>query len=208
MKKTVFILIVTFVLVLGLESCMSEGQKAAKPVIYFYPEVETEVMAELDYNGELTCTYPEYKDGWKVTAYPDGTLINHADGKEYTTLFWEGTDKIRYDMSKGFVVKGEDTAAFLEEKLAYLGLNTKERNEFIMCWLPKMQDSPYNLITFQDEVYEENAKLIVTPEPDSMIRVFMVYQTLNQPVETEEQELTKGVREGFTVVEWGGCELR
>ena len=53
---------------------LEEG-KAYKPVIYLYPEQETEVSVELDLNGKLTCTYPEYKDGWKVTAAPDGMLM-------------------------------------------------------------------------------------------------------------------------------------
>ena len=29
-----------------------------------------EVLAQLDYNGELTVTYPAYGDGWAVTAHP------------------------------------------------------------------------------------------------------------------------------------------
>ena len=35
-----------------------------KPVIYLYPEEVTEVAVELRLNGELTCTYPAYRDGW------------------------------------------------------------------------------------------------------------------------------------------------
>lgn len=38
---------------------------AYKPVIYLYPEKETEVEVELIYNGRLTVTYPVYKNGWK-----------------------------------------------------------------------------------------------------------------------------------------------
>ena len=56
-------------------------QYDAKPVIYLYPEKETEVTVKLNYAGELTCTYPAYNDGWKVSASPDGTLTD-ADRSE------------------------------------------------------------------------------------------------------------------------------
>ena len=179
----------------------------AKPVIYLYPEQEIEVSVQLDYDGELTCTYPAYEDGWSVTAQPDGTLTDEA-GKQYSYLFWEGETDVEYDMSRGFVVKGSDTAEFLQEKLSYLGLTPREYNEFIVYWLPKMQDHPYNLIAFQQEAYTDSAALTITPQPDSILRVFMAYQPLEQPVEIEEQVLAPFAREGFAVVEWGGTEIR
>ena len=111
-------------------------------------------------------------------------------------------------MSRGFVVKGSDTAEFLQEKLSYLGLTPREYNEFIVYWLPKMQDHPYNLIAFQQEAYTDSAALTISPQPDSILRVFMAYQPLEQPVEIEEQALAPFAREGFAVVEWGGTEIR
>ena len=176
----------------------------AKPVIYLYPTEVTNISVKLDYSGNLTCTYPTYHELWQVTAYPDGTLINQEDGKEYSYLYWEGVDDISYDFTKGFVVKGGDTSAFLQEKLAYLGLTPREYNEFIVYWLPKMQTNPYNFITFQGSAYKENAVLTISPEPDSMLRVFMVYKSLQQSIKIEEQILTPYEREGFAVIEWGG----
>lgn len=187
----------------------SRGPLCAKPVIYLYPEESTEVNVKLDFNGELGCTYPEYSEnGWTVTANPDGTLINSADGREYSYLFWDGISNVDYDISKGFVVKGEDTEKFLQEKLAYMGLTPREYNEFIVYWLPLMQDNEYNLIAFQGETYTDNAKLEITPSPDSILRVFMTFKPLDKPIEIEEQQLTAFERQGFTVVEWGGAELR
>ena len=72
---------------------------AEKPVIYLYPEQAQEVSVRLDYDGRLTDTIPAYGDGWKVTAWPDGRLVNHSDGKEYPYLFWEGEDRTAYDMT-------------------------------------------------------------------------------------------------------------
>lgn len=181
---------------------------SAKPVIYLYPEKEMQVSVKLKYNGKLLYTYPSYDSGWNVTAKPDGTLINSKDKREYSYLFWEGKTDTKYDMSRGFVVKGKDTAAFLQDKLSEMGLTPKEYNEFIVYWLPKMQDNPYNLITFQGKSYTDSAKLKVEPKPDSVLRVFMAYKKLNKPVEVEEPDIKRYYRRGFTVVEWGGTEVK
>ncbi len=175
-----------------------------KPVIYLYPQEVMDVWVKLDYSGELLCSYPVYDYGWQVTAHPGGKLINKADAEEYSYLFWEGRSEIGYDMSRGFVVKGEDTADFLREKLSFLGLEPREYNEFIVYWLPRMQESPYNLIAFQGENYTQKAKLEISPRPDSLLRVFMAYRPLKEPISIEQQELEAFERWGFSVIEWGG----
>ena len=206
MKKVIFTLlcIVLIFLIVLIMTGREDEPAAEKPVIYLYPEETMEVTVKLDYNGEITCTYPTYNEGWTVTAHSDGTLINQKDGKEYSYLFWEGNSNIKYDMSKGFIVKGEDTADFLRDKLEYIGMTPKEYNEFIVYWLPKMQNNPYNLITFQNKVYTDNAELEIIPEPDSILRVFMAYRPLDEAISIEEQNLEPFKRQGFTVVEWGG----
>ena len=204
MKKIFLLLCSLFVMV--LTGCQEEYY-AEKPVIYLYPEQETEVQVKLDYDGTLICTYPEYNNGWKVITQPDGTLCDES-GRTYSYLFWEGNTDATYDFSKGFVVKGSETAEFLEEKLEELGLNAKEANEFIVYWLPRMQENKYNLITFQTEAYTDVAKLHITPEPDSILRVFMAYKELEKPIEIEEPAIAPFERKGFTVVEWGGAEVK
>lgn len=106
------------------------------------------------------------------------------------------------------MVKGEDTVKFLQEKLEYLGLTARELNEFIVYWLPLMKDNRYNLITFQTAIYENNAKLHITPEPDSILRVFMAYKALDKYVGIPEQQLNTFNRSGFSVIEWGGTEIK
>lgn len=179
----------------------------AKPVAYLYPQTETEITVRLDYDGELTCTYPAYTDGWTVSARPDGTLTDE-DGQTYRYLYWEGVTNQVYDFSSGFCVAGSDTAAFLEDALEQLGLSRAEANEFIIYWLPRMQENAYNLIAFQDEAYTESARLTITPEPDTLIRVFMAYRPLEKAVEIAPQTLTAPERTGFTAVEWGGAECK
>lgn len=178
-----------------------------KPVIYLYPEEATDVSVKLDLNGGFTCTYPAYNNGWNVRACPDGTLVDE-NGKEYNYLYWEGETYTEYDFSKGFCVKGEDTAEFLEMSLEKLGLNRRETNEFIVYWLPLMQENEYNIISFQTDAYTESAKLDIKPEPDSLIRVFMAYKASDEYVEIKEQELVCPERNGFVAVEWGGTEIK
>ena len=182
---------------------------AEKPILYFYPEVSTVCSAKVTLNGELTCTYPAHgADGWKdFVAHPDGTLV-FPDGKRYYALYWEGLQKAEWDFSRGFCVRGEDTAAFLEWALAEQGLNEREANEFIIYWLPQMQDAPYNVISFQTEAYTEGAALEITPAPDSLLRVFMTYYPTDAEVEIAPQIFEGFTRQGFTVVEWGGSPVR
>ena len=187
------------------DGCLA--QTSAKPVIYLYPREETNVDVTLDYDGRLTCTYPKYTGGWSVTARPDGTLTDGA-GQSYNYLYWEGEDRNEYDFSRGFCVAGADSAAFLEDALARLGLTRREANEFIVYWLPLMQENAYNLIAFQHEAYTESARLTITPEPDTLIRVFMAFKPLSAPVEIAPQTLTAPARAGFTAVEWGGAACR
>ena len=208
--KNYFVPLLVLTIACGLLSgCRQEQdeQLDAKPVIYLYPEEEMEVSVKLDFDGDLTCTYPAYGDGWTVTAQPDGTLTDEC-GQTYNYLYWESVSDTEYDFSRGFCVPGAGTAAFLEDALAHLGLNRREANEFIIYWLPRMEQNPYNLISFQTDTYTDHARLTVTPEPDSLLRVFMAWKSLESPVEIPAQNLSAFSRSGFTVVEWGGSEVQ
>lgn len=178
-----------------------------KPVIYLYPEKETEVSVNLNFDGKLTYTYPALGSGWNVIAKPDGTLTNLADGSTHYYLFWEGTARPKWTYEKGFVVKGSETENFLRENLAKMGLTPREYNDFITYWVPKMQGNKYNLISFSGAEYSEIAKLTVNPKPDSVIRIHMMWKALDEPIEIEPQVLPTYERKGFTLVEWGGTEL-
>ena len=152
MKKIVYAalaaigIFVVLIFIVQLSGEMESSMSDEKPVIYLYPEQEEEVSVRLDYDGKLTCTYPEYDDGWNVTAAPDGRITDE-NGQEYNYLYWEGETEQEYDFSEGFCVVGEDTAEFLEDALEKLGLTRREANEFIVYWLPRMEQNeafPYS----------------------------------------------------------------
>ena len=199
-----FKIVLLFLLIMNLSACTKEEEEPVdmKPVLYLYPEEETEVTVKLDYDGEITVSYPVYEDGWKVTASPDGTLS--MNNQTYNYLYWEGTSDTEYDFSEGFCVKKEDTIPFLEESLSQLGLNRREADEFIVFWLPILMQNEYNLICFQSDAYTSHSHLTIDPKPDTLIRVFMACRPLNRPIEIEPQVLSSPPRNGFTAVEWGG----
>ena len=189
-------------------------QEAAKPIIYIYPdEEEIALTVSLGYPEKVTCIYPEQNGDnmWNIIAKKDGTIVDESTGKEYYSLYWEGLNTKTYgdNLEEGFVIENKDIANFLEEKLEILGLNYKEREEFIIYWLPQLQENKYVYIRFQsmDEI-EENMPLYISEKPDTLIRVMMEWKGLEKYKEVKEQKLEKVQREGFTVVEWGGTEIK
>ena len=179
-----------------------------KPVIYLYPEKDMNVNVKLSNPKSLSVTYPKYNNGWDVYAKTNGDLID-KNGKKYYALYWES---LSYDVDNnikdGFVIKGEDTIKFLEEKLKVLGLNDYESNEFIMYWLPQLEHNKYNYIRFATmEEINNIMELNITPKADSIIRVLMLFKPLDSEINVNEQILDTPIRKGFTVVEWGGVKL-
>ncbi len=180
-----------------------------KPIIYLYPEKEIELSIKLGKPENITCSYPEYQKGWNVIANPDGTLIDMNTGRKLYSLYWEGIQTEPINYQEGFVVKGSETIEFLEEKLDILGLNEIEAEEFIIYWLPKLQNNEYNYIRFATiEEINKNMPLSFSVEPDTVIRVLMQYKALDSYKEVKEQKLNTPDRYGFVAVEWGGTEIK
>lgn len=180
-----------------------------KPVIYLYPEKTMDITVKLGKPDNITVSYPTYNSGWNVTANPDGTLVDKSSGRKLYSLYYEGIHSEEFNMEDGFVVKGQDASKFLEEKLAILGLNEYEAEEFIVYWLPILEANEYNYIRFAsiDEI-NKNMPLEISEEPDSIIRVLMQYKALDKEIEVKEQKLVTPERTGFVLVEWGGVEIK
>lgn len=166
----------------------------------------------------LSTTYPKYdpETGWTVIANKDGSLRDARTGRGLYGLYWEGTNTAHDDsMSEGSIVKGSNSASFLEDKLSQLGLNDREAEEFIVYWLPRMETNEYNYIRFEDaDEIDSRMPLNVSPKPDTTIRVMMGLRPLkaseaDRLVNTMKvQKLTEtSVRDGLTLVEWGGSEF-
>ena len=182
-----------------------------KPIVYLYPETTTKVSVKLGSPERITSDYPNYNNGWNVTAEPDGTLTD-SNGKKFYALYYESFNTKKYNsksLQEGFVVERDDVEDFLDEKLTLLGLNYKEKEEFITYWIAELEAKPFVYIRFQtfDEI-ERNMSLKVSPKPDTMIRIMMEYKPLDNAINIKKQPLQKAERKGFTVVEWGGTEVK
>jgi hypothetical protein len=183
-----------------------------KPVIYLYNEIDIDVNLSLKPSGEYTFTYPLIKDNqWHVKVTKDG--LNH-NGKLYPYLFYETENNdMNFSYSKeeliGHISEKNEIITYLEKSLTSLGLNQKEQTDFITFWAPRMVQHEEVFIQFWiDEDYDQVATLEVSPKPESIKRIYIVYApiTNNKPVYTE-QTFKPFSRKGFTVIEWGGSEL-
>ena len=188
-----------------------------KPVIYLYGDGVTEIAISFKPKGETTYTYPEYNNGWRVTANAFGNLKEVSTGKNYPYLFWEGIDKnldfIRGENSiEGFIINTDSSSLFLENILNQIGLNEKEKTDFITFWVPELIKSEFAFVQFLiDEQYNQNiSELEIIPKPASEKKVFMLYSPLEKPTSKLKiipQAFTFFQRHGLIVVEWGGAKI-
>ena len=182
-----------------------------KPVIYFYAPQDQSVSVKLAPRGEFTYTYPNYTDGWNGTVEATGG-ITIAD-QHYPYLFWEGMDNSIGELANyktGFVVQQTAITAFLEEKLTQMGLNDTEKTDFITFWGPIMSQSKQGFVQFVfNEEYNQVANLNITPKPDGIFRIYMLWTPIEKEIElTPEPQTIESIdRTGFYVIEWGGTAL-
>lgn len=207
-----------------------------KPVIYLYPQKTTEISVKFNVPVQFTTDIPEYKNSWNVLASPNGSLkdLNQKDddcnkidsnkfGSEYAAeacktnnypyLYWAGNiiSQKYPEINKGWIIDKKDINNFLEEKLTQVGLNSQEKKDFIRYWLPEMlaKNTPYYRVSFlQTSELNQLFPMTVEPRPDSIFRIFLDYLPLAQKPsqKIEPQSLNKIIREGFTLVEWGGLK--
>jgi len=177
-----------------------------KPILYLYPENDTDISIKLKYSENIAHSYPKYpKNGWKVKAKKDGTII--YNNKKYYSLFWEMLDYGDFKFNEGFIVKRSELIPFLEKSLKTLGLNFKESQEFIIFWLPILEKNELTLIKFETSEYNKKQPIEILPKPDTLIRIMMHYKKVDANLKIKKQVLPEGKRIGFTAIEWGGMEV-
>jgi len=207
-----------------------------KPVIYLYPEKPMEISVKFNVPVQFTTDIPKYNDSWLVLAKPDGILKNlksnqtscqqfdfNKKGSEYAKkscetnnypyLYWAGDiySNEYPKINKGWIVDRDNLNIFLQTKLSEIGLNSNEKKDFIEYWLPDMmaKNSPYYRISFlQTNDLNSLFPMTVEPRPNTVFRIFLDYLPLSQKPSKEipPQSLNKLIRNGFTLVEWGGLK--
>ena len=206
-----------------------------KPVIYLYPSKPTKVAVQFATPIDLTLSIPSYANGWDVLAQPNGMLQDlqpqftdcgaidsTALGSEYAQaacekndypyLYWAGyISKPFPHFNEGWVVPENGIRVFLEKELTVAGLNQKEKDDMINYWVPELSGfgAPYYRLSFlQTDQMNALAPLSITPKPDTEFRIFLLWSPLMEmsSIQPQPQILQPLVRNGFTVVEWGGGE--
>lgn len=178
---------------------------ACEPIIYLYPPATQKVSVSIKPRGGITDSAPNYNDGWEVIVEPNGKIRDISSQKVYPYLFWEGWSWIFPIWDKGFVVSQPDIHEFFLKILPELGLENKEANDFMSAWEPRLRDAPYYFITFYDKDFIDYfVPLVISPKPDTVIRILMDYKPLDNPIDVQPIEIRTPQRYGFTIVEWGG----
>lgn len=175
-------------------------QPVKKPAVYLYPLESSNIKVKVDVNGKLTLTEPPYENGWDVNVTPDGTIEN-----KYDYLFYEANlNKIELP-DEGWIVEYCKLENWFDEYLPQLGLNIKEKDQFKEYWLKDLKRANYYEIKLLDNNFlKENMNLIVSPKPQTLIRLNFYFKPLSEKREIKNPEIKTPERNGFTVVEWGG----
>ncbi|KAG8922413.1 hypothetical protein FRC02_011867 [Tulasnella sp. 418] len=124
----------------------------------------------------------------------------------------------------------QEAPLYLNKALFELGLHTEARTSFITYWLPSLLKHQFIALRFVPQsAYEKAAPLDISPTPDLVTRVFMLFQGVS-PLEVDDsvwQEAENrakdppsiwnnvvGIDEAkqedeklFRVLEWGGMEV-
>lgn len=177
---------------------LQETIYADAPNIYLYPEVATDVNVRLSQARNIAVAEPDYPiGGWRVRAMPDGTLI--ADGDVIDFLFYElRAPALQLQYEAGWCVPGRLAQGSVEEAMAQSGFNAAEIEDFADFWDAWWPDAAWMT------VYPQTARLgrlVVDPEPDSMLRLWFVVEDGCAVV--DEPVLPQVERHGFHVAEWG-----
>lgn len=181
------------------------GVGVYKPNIYLYPTDQTQVDVSFGIPSLLTVTDPPYKDGWSVTALPNGTL--YLDGQEYGYLFYESeTYPDFWQTSEGFVIHADKRETEFRDILTRCGLNERETADFCEFWCSKLEDGrDYAMYPQFTQAVDAAMPAEISPQPDTFYRVWFAFVKDGTP--EREPELQAVSRTGFTAVEWGGLFL-
>lgn len=186
-----------------------------KPAIYLYPKEKIKVSVKVNTTGVLTYTDPLYpKEGWEVTAYPDGTIYDSRstiNDTPYPYLYYESKvpDELINKPKDGIVVRFEELTNLYNYLLPKLGLNSTQTQDFISYWKKALPYSPYYFVGIMSkEDINAIEPLEIYPQPDFINRVRIYFQALEKKdASTKLPSLPSTTHyppSTFKVIEWGG----
>jgi len=176
-----------------------------KPAIYIYPEEDSQFQVQLILkNGtKITESIPKYNEGWDVFVEKSGRI----DSK-YDYLFYEASIKIMPELSSGWCISRKNLKNKLNNLLLKIGLNQQETNEFLDYWLNRLQDYKYyKIYPVVNNQLDGFVELDITSQPKTIFRIWFFFQGVNDFEELSSTQIQNFIREGTTVIEWGGVLL-
>ncbi|KAF8495735.1 hypothetical protein F5888DRAFT_1794849 [Russula emetica] len=174
---------------------------------------------------------------WTVDAEPDGRLVDKTSGTEVTSTGKQRNvnsrlitpdasrattpveDTEMFDPSRPSLSPGNSILlpigkipGYLDAALKGFTLHTEARTSFITYWLPSLLKHEYIALHFiAQSSYEKAAQMCISPTPDVVTRVFMLFRRrdvlgiwLNV---VGVDAVCASDRMLFRVLEWGGMEL-
>lgn len=193
----------------GMQTSVPRNVSCYKPNIYIYTQEETQVNVEFDYPDLLTTTIPEYKNNWNVIAKGDGRLVDTlGNNEEYNYLFYESIAMPHFfQKDTGWLIVAGTREQQYRDILTDYGFNETEIADFIEYWTEKLpQGVDYIMYPQNTETVNYVMPVNVTPEPDSMERIWFTFEEYNGQ-RCGIPTITPIERKDYAVVEWGGIIL-
>lgn len=186
---------------------------AIKPNIYLYPNETTLVDVKFSEPELLLTVIPDYKKHWQAIASPNGRL--NVEGEDYGFLFYESSTTGQFmQFDEAFVVPGDNKVEFFTRICNLYNFNQQETKDFVEFWCDRLDEkTEYIMYPQITKIIDKEMPVDIYPKADSVFRIWFVYEaidkdnkdkltTIKTPVVTETV-----VRNGFTVVEWGGIVI-
>lgn len=195
-----------------------------KPVVYVYDQDKSlnTLQVTLKDHGTFTKIIPGFtKDQTRAfTANNKGKIS--VDKHNFDYLYYSASVPNYERNTDGRIVKGKNIRAFFEQKLTTIGLNAKEKKDFIEYRVPEFKPTQTYFVSFKfNEQLDPYAKLTFERNPQTIFRVFMESKSitnvkLNENVirphratAKDEKLLKKLTRSNvYDVVERGGMLLK
>ncbi|HZD59296.1 MAG TPA: hypothetical protein VE439_02425 [Anaerolineae bacterium] len=178
-----------------------KGALVKKPNIYLYPEKEEAIKVSIQTSGRITQAIPEYRNGWEITAAPGGKIGGTLD-----FLYYEAMIDYPFTLNKGWITDKLHFNSDMNLILREVGLNNRERRDFLDYWSRELtwEKNRYAIYYLSEDEIGRAVKLSFSKKPDSILRVYFYFMPVDGEVKIEKPIIPPFVRNGFTVVEWGG----
>ncbi|KAG1894233.1 uncharacterized protein F5891DRAFT_732066 [Suillus fuscotomentosus] len=186
---------------------VNDFTRIRKPVIYLYSPSDIDVSVKLSLIPEwkLSVIYPIVTTEdhgrrleWNVHTHQDGSLTERDSGLNVSYLFWEAETNSQaaskpqpvdtfnpasssLDDTDSIVIPVDKVTVYLDNSLKVLGLHPEARTSFITYWLPSILKHEYVALRFVPQAaFERAASLRISPQPDVVTRVFMLFKGIRK----------------------------